>query len=192
MLRHAIRPWMPVLGMLPMLLQAETTVAPPGDVVSGAWQHHKLTFNYFGVTTLYTCDGLEIHVRQILLHLGARRDAKVSATGCPGALNAPSRSAFVNVDFYALAPAADTAGAAAPGAEAVKAHWTPVELTPQRPNFMGDGDCELMQEMKDLITNNFALRGVEYRTSCAPHSITINGFEIKGQALRALPSTVSG
>jgi hypothetical protein len=188
-MRYAIRPWILVLGMLPMLLEAETSVTPPGDVVSGAWQHHKLTFSYFGITTLYTCDGLESHVRQILLHLGARKDAKVSATGCPGAFNTPSHSAFVNVDFYALAPAAEAPGAAA---DSIKAHWTPVELTPNRPYFMGDGDCELLQGMKDLITNNFTLRAVEYRTSCTPHSITIDGYAIKGQALRALPSTVSG
>jgi hypothetical protein len=178
--------------MLPALLEAETAAAPPGDVVSGAWQHHKLTFNYFGITTLYTCDGLESQVRQILLHLGARKDAKVRATGCPGPSNSPSRSAFVNVDFYAIAPAADTPGATASGADSIKAHWTPVELSPQRPSFMGDGDCELMQEMKDLITSHFTLRGVEYRTSCTPHSLNIDGFSIKAQALRVLPATVSG
>ncbi|MEP6549098.1 MAG: hypothetical protein ABJD53_16695 [Gammaproteobacteria bacterium] len=166
---------------------ADAAAAPTADVVSGEWQHRKLTFNYVGFTAAYTCDGLEDHVRLILLNIGARKDLKVTATGCPGPFNSPSHSAFVNVDFYALAAATD-----APGTEMIKAHWTPLELTPQRPNFMGGGDCELIQGMKDLITNNFALRSVEYRTSCFPNQVTLNGFSVKGQALRALPSAVTG
>jgi hypothetical protein len=154
-----------------------------GDL-SAVWQHRKLTFNYVGFTTAFTCDGLDTHVRQILLHLGARKDAKVTATGCPGPGNPPSKTAWVAVDFYALAPATD---ASAP-ADRVSARWSPVELTPQRPSFMDDGDCELIQGMKDLITQNFTLRDVEYRTDCFPHTVTIDGFAVKGQALRASPA----
>jgi len=155
------------------------------DTVSGAWQNHKLTFNYFGFTTLYTCDGLEEHVRQILVHLGARKDAKVSAAGCPGPFGTPSRDASVRLDFYTLAPVAE-------GSDAVKARWAPMELAPHRPSFVGDGDCELIQEMKDLITKNFSLRDVDYRTSCFPHAVTIGAFEVKGQALRALSNPQAG
>ncbi|MEP6884432.1 MAG: hypothetical protein ABJC66_06765 [Gammaproteobacteria bacterium] len=169
---------------------AELATGSTADVVSSEWQHHKLTFNYVGFTTLYTCDGLEDHVRQLLLHLGARKDLKVRASGCPGPFNSPSRSAWVNVDFYALVPAAE-----APGSDTVKAQWTALELTPRRPNFMGGGDCELIQGMKDLITKNFSLRSLEYRTSCFPNEVTLDGFSVKGQALRALqtqPSAVTG
>jgi hypothetical protein len=152
------------------------------DPVSGEWQHHKLTFNYVGFTTSYTCDGLEAHVRQILLHLGARKDAKVTATGCPGPYNTPSHSAWVDIDFYTLVPAPD---AAASGT--IKARWTPFELTPRRPSFMGEGACELIQGMKGVITQNFSLRGIEYRTDCFPHETTFDAFAVKAQALRASP-----
>jgi hypothetical protein len=155
----------------------------PADVVTGVWQHHKATFSYFGITSLFTCDGLEDQVRQILVHLGARRDAKVRASGCPGPYNAPSHSAWVDADFYALAPAAD-----AKRADTVKANWTPLEVTARRPYFMGDGDCELIQAMKDLIIKNFALRDVEYRTNCVPHEQWMDSFAIRGQALKAVPS----
>ncbi len=52
---------------------------------------------------------------------------------------------------------------------------------------MGQGDCELIQGMKNLITQNFSLRDVEYRTSCFPHDLATDGFAVKGQALRVLP-----
>jgi hypothetical protein len=156
--------------------------APPADIVTGTWQHHKATFNYFGITTLYTCDGLEGQVGQILRHLGARRDVHVSARGCPGTDNTPSHTAWVQADFYTLAP---VAGAAGPGT--VDARWTPVEVTTRHPYFMGDGDCELIQEMKDLITQNFSLRDIQYRAECVPHQYIQDSFSIKGQALTAQP-----
>jgi hypothetical protein len=196
MLMRRVRPWVSRWGMAAVLgtlacgvfcggaaaTPAADAVTAPADVVTGVWQHHKVTFSYFGITSLFTCDGLEDHVRQILLHLGARRDAKVRASGCPGPYNAPSHSAWVDADFYALAPAAD-----AKGADTVKASWTPLEVTARRPDFMDDGDCELIQTMKDLIIKNFALREVEYRANCVPHEQWMDSFAIKGQALRAVP-----
>ena len=160
---------------------ANAADSPPGELVTGTWQHHKLTFNYFGFTSLYTCDGLEDHVRQILVHLGARKDLTVSATGCPGPFDTPSRTAWVNTDFYSLAPVTG-----AGGSDTVNARWTVLEVTPRRPGFMGDGDCELVEQMKDLITKNFTLRDVQYRTDCVAHEVTLDSFAIKAQALRPL------
>jgi hypothetical protein len=56
---------------------------------------------------------------------------------------------------------------------------------------MGDGDCELIQEMKDFITKNFTLRDVQYRTDCVPNEVILDSFAIKAQALRALPPKAS-
>jgi hypothetical protein len=187
-MRHTNHAWMSIWGVLAALAglplgsaAAETAAAPPIEVVTGAWQHHKVTFNYTGLTSLYTCSGLENHVRQILLHLGARKDLHVSAVGCPGPDNAPSRSAWVNTDFYTLAPAPDAAGP-----DAVRAQWTALLVEPLRPSFMGDGDCELVNQMKDLITQNFSLRDVEYRARCIPNENYMGSYAVKGQALRAV------
>jgi hypothetical protein len=191
-MRKAIRLRSSLTGVAVLLVglrcQAQFAgAAPPGDhsppmeVVDSAWQHHRVSFTYVGFTTLYTCDGLEDHVSQILLHLGARKDVHVAASGCPGPFNAPSHSAFVDAEFYALAPAAAAASAT------VKARWTALEVASRRPSFMGDGDCELVQEMKDLITKNFSLRNVEYRTMCFPNDVTLDEYSVKGQALKAVP-----
>ena len=192
-MRHTNHGWMPFWGVMAALagwplgsVAAETAAAPPSDVVTGAWQHHKVTFNYTGFTSLYTCSGLEGHVRQILLHLGARKDLQVSAVGCPGPEDSPSRTAWVHTDFYALAPAADTGGSDAAGSGTVPAHWTSLEVTPLRPSFMGDGDCELVDQMKDLITKNFSLRVVEYSTRCVPNQLPLGSYAVRGQALTAV------
>ncbi len=41
---------------------------------------------------------------------------------------------------------------------------------PRRPSFMGDGDCELVQEMKDFITKNFTLRAWNIAPTAFPTS----------------------
>jgi hypothetical protein len=155
---------------------------PPGEqAVTGAWQHHHVNFSYYGITSLYSCDGLEGNIRALLLLLGARKDVKVTAMGCPQGSSVPSRIAIVDTDFYTLSPSSGSN-------DAVTAQWTPVMVSPTHPYFMGNGDCELIDQMKDLITKNFSLREVDYRTDCVPHQITINGFSIKAQALKALPA----
>jgi hypothetical protein len=160
---------------------------PPSDAtaIAGTWQHHTMNINYYGITSLYTCYGLEDHVKEILVHFGARKDAKVRATGCAYGPDVPSHTAWINADFYTLAPASDGAP------NTVKAYWTRREIGPKRPFFMGDGDCELVDDMKDLISKNFALKDLQYETDCVPHEINLNGFHVKADALIAVPQTAS-
>jgi hypothetical protein len=159
-------------------LAADTSSGP----VAGTWQLHKDTFDYYGLTALVSCSSIEDHVKQILLHFGARKDARVYANGCPHGTLEPGRSAFVRAEFYTLAPAED---ANAPGV--VSAQWTSLEMSPRHPFFIGDGDCELVKEMKDFLSKNFSLRAVQYTTGCVPHELTLNGFSVKAEALKALP-----
>ncbi len=160
-------------------MAAEPAAPANSPTVSAVWQHHTVGFNYYGITALYSCDGLESNVRALLLHLGARKDAKVSARGCPNGSSAPSPNAILATDFYTLAPTEDAR-------EAVQARWEHVEVSPTHPYFMGRGDCELIDEMKDLILKNFTLRDVRYRADCTPHQVNIDDFTIKTEALKPL------
>jgi hypothetical protein len=174
-----------ILGLalaIPFAGKADPSASPvaAADVVAAVWQHHKMTVNYFGVTAAYSCDALEQHVRDILLHFGARKDVKVDANGCARGPEVPSHDAWIQTDFYTLAPAESAAAK-----DTVKAHWAAREVTPHRPSFMGDGDCELIEQVKDLISKSFALRELQYRSECVPHEIVVDGFAVKAQALIA-------
>ena len=157
-------------------------VAPSGGGVSAQWQARTLNFSYTGITSLYTCDGLEGKVRDILLVLGARKDAKVRATGCDVGRNAPSRFAWVEAKFSSLAPGSD-----ASAADAVKGVWSTVEFSPTRPSYMGGGDCELMEGMREVLPKGFSLRQVQYRTTCTPHQVSLGSFAVKLEVLKAAP-----
>jgi hypothetical protein len=152
-----------------------------GPVVAGVWQHRHANFSYYGLTSLYSCDALESNIRSLLKYLGARQDVTVNARGCPRGSSVPSRNAIIDIDFYALVPDTESH-------DAVQAQWTPALVNSTHPYFMGRGDCELIDEMKDLITKNFSLRDLDYRTDCVPHEVNIDDFSIKAQVLKAVPA----
>jgi hypothetical protein len=175
-----------LLGLAAAAAVVATDAPIAAQVVQSNWQHHQVRFTYYGITTLYSCSGLENDVKAILLQLGARKDAKVSALGCPRGPDVPSHNALVDTDFYTLS-------AQSPGAtdQGVPAHWTPIFMDAHRPYFMSHGQCELIDDMKDLITKNFSLRNLDYRSDCVPHEISLNDFSIKAEVLRAVPATVA-
>ena len=145
------------------------------------WRTQKLKFDYTGFTALYTCDGLEGKVKQILLTFGARKDVTVRATGCNYGSSQPSKFAWVTVEFSSLAPLSGPAPAGA--ADAVKADWKKVELAPNRPTYMGAGECELVEQMRDLLQKGFALRNTAYRTQCVPHQISVADYSVTTEVL---------
>jgi hypothetical protein len=165
---------------------ATEDAAAGGQVVSGTWEHRHASFTYFGITALYSCSGLENNIRGLMQYLGARKDVKVDARGCPYGYDTPGRNAIVDIDFYTLAPSGD-----ANAAGVVQARWTPVVVNARKPSFMGHGDCELIEQMKDVISKNFSFRDLNYRTDCVPHEVNIDDFGIKAETLKALPTAAS-
>jgi hypothetical protein len=148
-----------------------------------SWRHTKQTFHYYGFTSAYTCGGLEDKVRLILRLFGARKDAKAFATGCERESLHPSRSAWVTVEFDALA-----AGPVASGAEAVAGQWTPIQVEANRPFDMEEGDCEIMDHMRYVLLQGFAFKDLEYRATCMPHARILGSWRVRGQVLREAPA----
>jgi hypothetical protein len=178
---HTLRLTAALLGIGAFGAASAAPETPSTVTQPAVWQLHHAQFDYFGITSRYTCDGLEDKVRQILEYLGARRDVTVVATGCPRGPESLSRSAWVKVDFSTLVAAPD-AGTAN---DVVAATWTPLNLIAQRPSFMGDGDCELVDHMRKVLTDNFSWRGkLAYRTDCPPETTDFHDYQIQGELLK--------
>ena len=163
-----------ILGASAALAAAAEPATAPAQ-----WRKQTLKFDYTGFTALYTCDGLEGKVRDILLTFGARNDAKVRATGCSYGSSHPSKFAWVTAEFSSLAPASDPAAA-----DVVKAGWSRVQLAPNRPSYMGAGECELVEQMREVLQKGFALRNTEYRTSCTPHQVSMADYSVSTEVLK--------
>jgi len=160
---------------------AESSTATAGAAATAAeWHPQQLTFNYSGFTTLYSCDGIEDKVREILLTFGARKDLTVRASGCNEGSSRPSRFAWVRAEFNSLTPAADQAAATA-----VKSTWVKVQIAPHRPSFMGEGECELVEQMREMLQKGFQLRNADYRTSCVPHQVSMADYSVTAEVLKS-------
>ncbi len=157
---------------------AAATTAATTTPVAARWQKHELSFDYHGFTSYYTCEGLQDKVKQILLLFGARPGARVDATGCPTP-NTPSATAWVKLQFESLGNSGTNGGA-----DSVAASWQPVELRPNRPFSMGQGECEIVEKLKPVLTAGFDLQDLEYRTRCVPHQIGINDYSVRGKVLQ--------
>jgi hypothetical protein len=166
---------------LALACASSESAAAADSVVASTWQHHKVTFPYIGLTSKFNCNGLADTVRAILLHLGARDDVHVWASGCGAGSSVPGGNAFVETDFYALSPAAN-----GDSSDSVPAQWTAKVLDRNHPHIMDYGSCELIDQMRDLITTSFAMRDLQYRADCFPHGLNINGFLVRGKALTAV------
>ena len=165
-----------------------TPAAPAG--ASAQWQTQNLKFSYSGFTTYYTCDGLEDKVREILIAFGARKDAKVRATGCNFGSNQPSRFAWVDAKFSSLSPVTTSAPTSGASADTVSGVWVPVEMSPNRPSYMGAGDCELMEQLREVLPKGFTLRNVKYYASCTPHQVSLGSYSVKVEALKPASAAV--
>ncbi len=164
-------------------LPSDTAPAVTGDTASQgyAWKHHHVRVDFMGFTSAYTCDGIEGKVRDILRYLGARKDVTVQAHGCPRGPNSLEHMIWLIIDFNALAPAPDGTAEA----DLVHAQWTPIKIDSQHPFFMGQGDCELLDALKAVVTTNFPARSFAYNTNCAPYQVSLIDFRIQGEVLKA-------
>jgi hypothetical protein len=43
----------------------------------------------------------------------------------------------------------------------------------------------MIQQLGQLLTNDFAWRELDYRTTCTPHDLSPNGFQMSGLLLKA-------
>jgi hypothetical protein len=157
---------------------ASAPAQPSSPPVDAVWQRHQATISYFGLTALYSCDGLEDKVRTLLLYLGARRDLKVQDIGCDRPFNAPGHLTTVRAEFYTLAPAAGEA------AGAIAAQWDPITIRPMVPVWMGMGECELLEQIKPIVTADFSSRDLDYHTACIPHDATISDYALSSEFLK--------
>jgi hypothetical protein len=172
--------WIVAAALMGLGLGASAAPAPNSNSEASTWQHRKAKFDFLGFTSAYTCDGLEGKVGLILKFFGAR-DPKVDASGCPLGPNSLSHLVWVNVEFDTLA----AAPADAPSGDIVQARWTPFRLNAQRPFFMDEGDCELIDRMKPMLVANFSLRNLSYDAVCTPHEVTFADFRVNGEVLKS-------
>jgi hypothetical protein len=169
--------------------RAADTAPAPGP--ASQWVERTLDYTYMGFTSRYSCDGLEDNVRVMLLALGARKsDLKIDSRGCTR-FTGPEASPGIFARFWVLAPqSADQTGNAAGGA-AQAAQWQTVDMVRLQGPEWEQGQCELLEQMKQKALPLFTSRNLKYHSSCFPHSATPGEIQFTVDVLRPTPVTTS-
>jgi hypothetical protein len=143
-------------------------VPAAADAQMGAWQAHKYTFNFFGFTTIYSCNGLEDKLKRLLRLSGAGQEVKVLGS-CSAGFGVPDKLALVYLTFSTLQPATVTEAEGGAGGQ-----WRHVSISPGHPHEFERGDCELIEQFRDKVLPLFTVRNIESNVQCVPHQETTN------------------
>ena len=210
MRRLPMRGWAAVLLFalpLPVASQEQSPAAPDAAAVNAVWVEHDVTLNYMGLTSYYSCDGLRDKVRWVLGQLGARPGFKVTTRGC---VRVTGPEVMPSVRIVAAMPAAATPeilaqlaadaskqelaarvqGKSAPAAEATAqfpARVKRVKFTSSPVDDLRDGDCELMEQLRDGVFGALGVRVVEDRMRCVPRQVTPGSVQMTVEVLEPVP-----
>jgi hypothetical protein len=175
------------LGMSPAVSFSAPAAAAPGP--SAHWVERKLDYTYMGFTSKYSCDGLEDNVRQVLLALGARKaDLKIHSLGCTR-FNGPEPFPGVSASFWVLEPLTPDQVSKVGDNGANASQWQSVDLTRLNGAQWDQGQCELLEQMKQKVLPLFTSRNVDFHSSCFPHSVSLGEIQFKADVLRPAPAT---
>lgn len=175
--------------------------APPADAapVDGVWVRHERLFSYMGVTSHYSCDGLEDKLKSLLRLAGARDDFKVYAS-CTDPRGGPSRIATARMTYYTLAlpgspQATGTTKNLGHAPKELKAEppapgvgvWKSVEVEATNLGDIQPGDCELVEQFDHDVLPDFTTRNHDAHFTCIPHQMTLGGVRLHFEVLAPKP-----
>lgn len=150
----------------------------------GSWQKHEYSFQFFGFTTTYSCDGLAGKLKLLLIASGARADVKATSDGCSGGYGTPDKFARARLTFYTLAPAGTKDNSSPP----IEGAWRSVTLANRSPRDLALGDCELVEQFRDKVLPIFTTRHVENRMTCVPNQLSGGMIDLKFEVFAEIPA----
>jgi hypothetical protein len=181
--------------------------APAADAqpVEAIWKEHEFSFHFQSFTTFYSCTGLESKLERLLKALGAKdANVRVRAPECPSTV---ARMPRVTVEARTPVEATPQAiaerdknkstrelaarvqgksGEADEITEQFPANWKRVSLS-RGSLSLEPGDCELIDELRRKVLPRLAVRVINDKVSCSPHTVTLGQPQLEVEALVALP-----
>jgi hypothetical protein len=185
---------------------AADAAAPTRNAV---WVERELTLVYMGFTNYYSCEGLRSKLRFVLDEIGARPGYEIRATGCinvtgpermPGARvvaalpveATPAVLARLEDEAAERALIARATGKADAASDAATAQFPArtrlVEFRGRSTGRLDDGDCELMEQVRDRILVPLGARVVEDGLRCSPRSVSPGSLRLTVEVLEPVPA----
>jgi hypothetical protein len=191
-------------------LRAQATAADAAAPTrSAVWVEKELTLAYMGFTSYYSCEGLRSKLRFILDEIGARPGHEVRMTGCiemtgpermPGARivaalpveATPEVLAQLESEAAKRELVARSTGKADAAGDAATAQFPArprlVEFRGRPGGRLEDGDCELIEQVRDRILVPLGARVVDDGLRCAPRSVSPGSLRLTVEVLEPVPA----
>ena len=196
-----------VLGSVPDAMSQETRTAEAGPAVDAVWMEREVLVTYMAFTTFYSCRGLRDKVAWVLEALGARPGFKVTTRGCvevTGPEVMPSVRIVAALPVEAtpevLAELASSAAkrelaARATGQASVETEATDrFRAVPRRVEFVSrpggpleDGDCELIEQLRDQVMVPLGARIIDNGVRCVPRQVRTGAVRLTVEVLQPVP-----
>ena len=185
--------------------EAATAADSPG-VVSAVWMERDVTLHYMGFTSYYSCEGLRGQVRRILQEIGARPGFTVTMRNCieqSGPEWSPSVRIVAALPVEATPEVlAELASDASKRELAARVQGkSPDEATAQFParpkrvefvsggmSFLQNGDCELMEQMRDRVFGPLGVKVIDSNIRCVPRQVSIGSIRMTVEVLEPVPA----
>ena len=150
------------------------------EMLEAQWQAYQVRFHFIGQSSAYTCDGIESTLSRLLKLLGARDDIRVEAS-CYSS-NKPERILRVKLAF-ALPVLADKTDIAA---EIIPAQWQEVKIIGTQSRYLGEGDCELLEQFQRQVLPLLQIRNLKNKIRCIPYRQNYNSSRAHYSVLKAM------
>jgi len=160
---------------------AEPSAADPEQ---GVWQKHVYGFQFLGFTSTYSCDGLASKLKVLLIAAGARADAKSASGACARGFGIPDKFAHADLTFYTLAPVGSAEHASPP----IMGVWRSVVIADRSPREVALGDCELIEQFRDMVLPMFTTRNIDNRLTCVPNQLSGSVINLQFDVFAGLPA----
>jgi hypothetical protein len=181
--------------------------AAEGPVVDAVWVERDIFVTYMAFTSYYSCEGLRDKVRWVLKELGARPDFKVTTRGCirlsgPEVMPGVRIVAALPVEATPEVLAEIASGASkrelesrATGKALAEPEATArfpalrrrIEFRSQMNGPLEDGDCELIEQLRDQLIVPLGAKIIENSVRCAPRQVTLGAVRLTVEVLQPLP-----
>jgi len=150
------------------------------DEEAAVWTRHEVDLQYMGITTRYTCSGMESKLKLLLKHVGVRDDIKIRERGCEFGYEKVADFPRMKVTFWA--PTIPQQGDKDPG-EPVLGVWKPVVIKRNLPKGLEMGDCELVELFYERVVPKLLTRNFKGGVNCIPHQLVGNRIDLRMDVL---------
>jgi hypothetical protein len=198
---------MVVLGPPPAAMSQDAGTAEAGPAVDAVWMEREALVTYMAFTSFYSCRGLRDKVTWVLEQLGARPGFSVTTRGC---VEVTGPEVMPAVRIVAALPVAATpevlaelASGAAKRELAARATGKALPETgetgrframPRRVEFtsrpggpLEDGDCELIEQLRDQVMVPLGAKIIENGVRCTPRQVRPGAVRLTVEVLQPVP-----